>query len=260
MGTAIAIPSKRPPTPKAKSIPRGAAPDFAGLRRLSGIILGNTSRMALAAGAKLSRIFGTASRSACAVGLRLSPALWTASRSAPAATPPHAVGSFKADSRSRGKDLSVSGSAGTPDDALSRAEAAGRCGLSGVRSEAAWASTNGAGGVGWLDAGGAAWLGSGTAGWFGAGPGCREIGGGGGFETRIDVGAGAAMSGDESSISRAPLTSSTSGAVGRLEVAGCACAAGMGSRESGLGGAGSSAPFPSVVSRLAGVANFGSLS
>jgi hypothetical protein len=88
----------------------------------------------------------------------------------------------------------------------------------------------------------------------------REIGGGGGFETRIDVGAGAAMSGDESSISRAPLTSSTSGAVGRLEVAGCACAAGMGSRESGLGGAGSSAPFPSVVSRLAGVANFGSLS
>jgi hypothetical protein len=86
----------------------------------------------------------------------------------------------------------------------------------------------------------------------------REIGGGGGFETRIEVGGGAAMSGDESSISRAPLTSSTSGVTGRLEVAGFT--AGVGSRDSGLGGEGSPAPFPSVVSRLAGVANFGSLS
>ena len=249
-----------------------------GLRRLSVTIFGSALRMALAAGCKLSRIFGTASRSACAAGLRLSPALCMASRTAPAATPPQARGSLSADSRSLGRERSVGGSRGTPGelslDVSATAKENGRvCGAGSVAGRLGPVAV-GAESAGWLGAGNGGWLAVGSAGRLGAGAGrnvppavMRDRGGGGGFDTcrAGDIGAGGSawMSGDESSMSRAPLTSSTSGAIGGLSAAGGVAALTAAPRDDGLEGAGiRGAPnaFALGPSLLEGAAAFGSWS
>jgi hypothetical protein len=263
IGTAIPTPRRRPPTPNAGSIHGGAPPEPAldGLRRLSGIIFGNTSRTALAAGAKLCRIFGTASRSACAVGLRLSPALWAASRSTPAATPPHARGNRNADSRSRGREGSVGASRGT---FVWTSEAP----VIECRRGTGGGGKLGTGSGGLLAALAAIWLGASTpelAFVIGAGRNVppaviRDSGGGGGFDACRGggIGAGGApASVHESSMSKAPLTSSISGATGS-----CGGAFPSGARPfgTGLGRPGSPEPAESGTSRLECVADFGSLS
>jgi hypothetical protein len=253
------------------------------------VILGNVSRTTCAAGRRLCLILGMASRSAWAVGLKLSPALCAAPRIASAATPPQPRGRSICDSASCGSERSVGASRGTPAESLpggvatakgngrvsGTTLAAGRCGPVALGKE-------GVEGAGWVGAGP---LGAGGN----AGPGRkvppgagRGAGGGSPAARRagdLGVGGEAGRSGDESSMSSAPLTSSTSGSRGEaaFETASpCERAwGGLGDpdprdvqgppRGVNAGRGGPSSPelaeaFASATSRLPGASGFGSLS